>query len=457
MKTITLRILALCLACVLLLLTCASCTGKTGKPLLTLEKDGISVSISVNVYQLMLTRMKGSLAFYGYTSPDGSTPDKAGFWEWLDKHDGTTLQTADEFYCDAVLDSCRSYLVALYLFEKEGLSLSAATLEQIETDLEELIRTDGNGSKTKLNALLATYGANYDILKEAYLIEAKADALREHLYGKNGSKLGTNIKDEYLEENYVHFRQILFTTYRYVYEKDANGDTVYYYSDEENKGRIFYDVHNGVIGYDENGAEIKDKNGDTVYYVKGSEQAHIAYNKTHGEPVPIPLKDGSGYEVENMTEEELAEVKTKAEELYNELQGTTQAVFEAVMEAESDDMAEVGEYEDGYYLPKNLNYAASGSSYAYLSQLVSAMEELEEGEITLVKSDFGYHIVRKYAHSDKAYDKEENKTWFSSFYSGLIEQLFMERCEEHANDISLDEALLATAPSMKEVGINYYY
>ena len=74
-------------------------------------------------------------------------------------------------------------------------------------------------------------------------------------------------------------------------------------------------------------------------------------------------------------------------------------------------------------------------------------------------SEIGLLIATEFfeEHDITIIDKEENKTWFSSFYSGLIEQLFMERCEEHANDISIDEALLATAPSMKEVGINYYY
>jgi hypothetical protein len=260
-----------------------------------------------------------------------------------------------------------------------------------------------------------------------------------------------------LNENYVHFRQVLLATYQYVYESDKNGDTIYYYAEGDNKGHIYYDVHNGEIGYDEDGKEIKDKKGDTVYFVKGTDYKKIAYNSTYGEPIPVPKKDGTGYEIKTLTEEEVQELEARANTLYEELRGTTQMVFEAVMEEESDDMAEVGEYEDGYYLQKNIDYAASGKDYEYLAQIVDALEDAEIGEVVLVKSSFGFHIVRKYAHSTKAYDMEENKDWFSTFYSGLTEQLFMDECEKHNAYIEVVEKVLAATPSMKDVGINYYY
>ena len=176
--------------------------------MLTLEKDGIKVSLSVNVYELLLTRLKGSLSFNGETV-NGMTVNQSGFWEYSDKFNGTDLQTIDEYYRDNILQNCKIYLAALYLFEKEGLKLSATVEDEIEDKLDELVRTDGNGSKAKLNQVLSTYGVNYDILKEFYTVEAKLDTLKDHLYGANAEKLGNTVKDQYLEENYVHFRQIL--------------------------------------------------------------------------------------------------------------------------------------------------------------------------------------------------------------------------------------------------------
>jgi hypothetical protein len=88
-----------------------------------------------------------------------------------------------------------------------------------------MIDNDANGSKTAFNAILAEYGANYEILREAYIIEAKIAYLREELFGKNGSKIGANIIDDYYKENYVRFQHIFrYTGSRPVIE---NGDFVY--------------------------------------------------------------------------------------------------------------------------------------------------------------------------------------------------------------------------------------
>ena len=455
MKKRILRVLALLMACLLSLLATVSCANKHGKPLLTLEKDGISVSISVNVYQFMMTRMKGSLAVYGYTA-NGVSATADAFWDYKDTFKGDNLQTIDEYYRDCILDNCKTYLVALYLFEKEGLSLSASAEEKIEEKLFELLRTDGNGSKTKLNTVLSAYGVNYDILKEIYTIEAKVQAVQEHLYGKNASKLGENVKDQFLNENYVHFRQIFLASYRYVYEKDANGDTIYYYTDAANKSHIYYDVHNGVKD-ERTGTAVKDKNGDDVYYVNDGQYKSIAYDAIHGEPAYVPTKDGKDYETQNLTAEELKKLEEEANGLYAELQGTNAATFEAVMEERSDDMATVGEYNDGYYLQKDLDYTASGEKFMYLDKIVTALADMEDGEIALISSNFGYHIIRKYPHSPKAYEAEENKTWFEDFSTNLITKLFLNECQSHYSDIALQDKVFATAPTMKAVKPNYYY
>ena len=107
----------------------------------------------------------------------------ADFWNsWI----GTPAKTMDEHYRENILESCKVSLIALYLFEKEGLSLSDAEEENVDALLEELIKTDGDGSKTKLNSVLAAYGVNYNILKDVYTMEAKIQKLQLHLYGEDG-------------------------------------------------------------------------------------------------------------------------------------------------------------------------------------------------------------------------------------------------------------------------------
>ena len=82
---------------------------------------------------------------------------------------------------------------------------------------------------------------------------------------------------------------------------------------------------------------------------------------------------------------------------------------------------------------------------------------MQEGEVTMVKSKFGYHIVKKYAHTEKAYENEANEAWFENFNTRLIDELFLEECRALYADIKIDEAILAKAPSMKEVAPNYNY
>ena len=450
-----LRAVALVLSCVLLLFA-VSCSGGKGKTLLSLKKDGVNVSISVNVYQLMLTRMKGSLGFYGYTA-NGLTSDSEAFWSYQDKFNGTDLQTIDEYYRDCILDNCRTYLAALYLFEKEGLSLSAADEEEIDKMMDEILHTDGDDSKTKLNAVLAAYGVNYDILKEVYTIEKKVAAVQKHLYGENASAVGDIVKAEFLEENYVHFRQIFLAAYSYAYETDDNDDVIYYYTTGANKDHICYDTDNGVTGTKEDGSVIKDKNGDTVYFVKDSEQKKIAYNTSLGEPAYVMNEDGSDYKTTPKTEDELKALDTRAKTLYNQMKGATAAEFEAAIPKESDDTSDKSKYSDGYYLQKKVDYTASGANYDYLDQIVTELETMQDGEVSMVKSTSGYHIIKKYAHTEKAYEKEANEAWFETFYEDLIESLFLDECQKLYADIKVNEKVLANAPTMKEVKMNYIY
>ena len=153
MKKITLRITTLLLA-LLMLFSCVACQNKLGKPLMTLNKDGIKVSLSVNLYELMLSRMKGVLYQSG-TTHQGIDVSSPLFWEFQDTFDGTNFETIDQFYCNVVLENCRTYLSILYLFEKHVGKLSDADQEALDEIMDELLATDGDGSMTKLNAVLA--------------------------------------------------------------------------------------------------------------------------------------------------------------------------------------------------------------------------------------------------------------------------------------------------------------
>ena len=194
-----------------MLLTTVSCSGK-GQTLLSLEKDGIKVSLSINAFELLMARQKATLSEIQNVGNDS-------FW---DTYTGSPAKTMDDFYRDNILENCKTYLVILYLFEKEGLSLSDAELQNVEDTMEEFIKTDGDGSKTKLNAVLAEYGVNYNILKDVYIMMAKIEAYQNHL----ASRIGDDIKTTYMTTNYVHFNQIYLPFQKFVYETNENGEQV---------------------------------------------------------------------------------------------------------------------------------------------------------------------------------------------------------------------------------------
>lgn len=453
MKHIILRSVTLALILILCLLSLPACSG-LGDDLMTLDKDGIKVSFSVNQYELLLSRSKGTLCAAKVTQ-NGVTAAYDAFWDYKDKFDGETFQTYAEYYEAGILNTCKMHLVSKYLFEKNGLALTEAQKEKIETVMEELVRTDGGGSETKLNAVLSEYGVNYDILADFYQSELMMQAVKDHLYGENASKVGDNVKHEYMNAHYVRFRQIFLTSQPFVYVTDDNGDVIYYQTEEGNTNRILYDSGNGVAKELEDGTFEKDQNGDTIYYIKNSNYSEIAYN-TKGEPHHVLNKDGS-YQTREMTVAELQALETRANTLLETVKNTTALEFENWLAKESDGDTDVSEYNQGVYLRTDLDYSLMGEDNAYLSKIVAALNEMKTGDVRMIPSPSGYHIIRKYDNMEKAYSNAANEAYFSDFAKNLITTLYAQECQKYMGDIKIDEAVLADAPSIKEVGINYYF
>ena len=176
MKLLLKRILLLTIACMLIALCFTGCSSR-GKKLM--ELDG--TDIPVNLYMLLLSRMKGNLASsYAF----GATALSDSFWDTV--IDPATGQTYDDYYTNAVLENAKTYLAAMYLFDELGLKLPKETVAEIDEEMDRLVESDGKGSKNTLNTILSEYGANYKILREAYIMEAKIVYLNDYLFGADG-------------------------------------------------------------------------------------------------------------------------------------------------------------------------------------------------------------------------------------------------------------------------------
>ena len=425
----TIKIIAFLLCLVICVPLFASCEAKT---LITYEDK----TLSVNVYEFLLSRMKGTLAYYGYEV------DRSSFWKTVvSLEEGTTY---NDYFRATIMQQAVYYVIADKMFDENDLTLTAEHEKKIDDLMDAYVKKAG--SKSKLNEELKEYGVNYDILREVLCLEAKIELLKEHLYGKTGEKIDYAIKDEYFNENYVAFKQIFIATYEYVTDKDRFGDIVYY-TDDKHKA-IAYDKENGKTEINEYGKTVKDIFGNDEYF---TDDGKIAYDKKNGVMGYVTNKDGDKV-IEELSEDKKSELYLKAKEYASACDGKT-ALFEEYAEkySESDSNDLV------YLYASNGYYAAQNDAVAYFDDMAELLKTLDAGECTVYKSAYGYHVIARYENEDKAYADTKNKDTFADFIDSLITLLFETECSKRENKVSIDNSVFEEAPDMIDVGTNTLY
>jgi len=273
-------------------------------------------------------------------------------------------------------------------------------------------------------------------MRQQYTNKLKISAVQNYLY----SLLGSNIKEEYMNENYVHFNQIFLAAYHYVYETDDNGDVIYC----DDAGNVLYKK----TQY----SEVR--NGITVYFTDSAKE-RISYDTENGTPSPKINAEGTGYDTTPMTEEELEALEHRARLLATQLASSSKESFEAAILKETDDKTAARTYTDGYYLNKSVDYGADyGNAY---SLLLDELEGMKTGEVKAIMTENGYHIVMKLDNTKGAYEKKENSAWFEDFDSSLALENYREECDPYLSMIQTDEAVLEKARDMIGVPVNHFY
>ena len=432
MKKILKKLAALVLVSVMVALCFTGCSGGGKK---AMELDG--ESLSVNMIQLFLSRMKGTLASsYAY----GESALADSFWDTVVSSDGTTY---NDLYTSEVIEDAKTYLAALYAFEQEGLELPKSTVDEIDEEIERMIEDDADGSKNTFNSMLKSYGVNHKMLREAYLMEAKIAMLNDHLF----ASLDKSIIEEYYQANYVRFKQVFIYTYDLVYYTDENGDDVYY--DSTDSKRIAYD-ESKPKKYGSDGKVITDKNGDAI---RVTDDGRIAYDKQNGKRSPV--LDENGYQLHrDYTKEELIAASDRAQLILEESEKKNYTLFDRLVDDYGEDEGMV-QYPNGYYMTKNSEYD--------VKKVLDAVFEMEVGEVKRVDSEYGIHIVMKYELDKGAYDNKENADFFVNNTSGkyvfeqeLKNQLLSKYLEKYIGMIVIDSKALEGV-DIKSVGANFYY
>ena len=404
MKTTVIRRLLSALLCLALLVGALGLTACSEKSPVLLELDG--QEITANQYQFLLSRVKGSLHYTGYNV------ESDNFWNMIIDDQNTTY---DDFFRNAVLEDARRYLAAMIIFEEKGLVLPQAYLDRIDENMADYLRDAG--SKSSFNAMLSAYGVNMDMLREIYVMEAKYEYLQKVIYGTDGELLAAETRMAYLNEHAVCFKQVLIRAFDYVYEKDNNGDEIYYLPSENNArvNNIAYDKEKGVRAY------TYDKNGNAV---------------TTRYPA-----------------DKLAEHKDTAEELMAAVDKGDYAAFESILE----------EYqlndEDVYVTDGALCflYTTGDNSYDYLNDIADALAKVEEGEMQIVNSEYGYNVVMKYPIPSDAITNKAYEDWFADLTERIIAKQFHTMCKPYMERVKVDDKVFATLPSMKEIATNTAY
>ncbi len=431
------KIISFLLVCVMLVsaLSLASCGGKR-----VMEIEDKKISVSVYEVEFFMTRMKGLLQSYGYNV------SSSAWWGTIMNSQGLTV---DEYYKTQTLKDVSQYMIAQYLFDKEGLEISKDEKKQIDDAIDVLI--EFAGSKNALNSILSEYGVNISILRDIYIGELKMDKVKEHFFGADGLKAedGDTRKQEFLEKNYACYKQVFLASYYYETETDKNGDTIYFTDEKANK--IAYDTKNGVTRtdvYDSSRLET-DKFGDVVYYTDDSAKK-ISYDTT-GYP-KYKLDDKGNKIAHYHTSEKIDEIGKLAEELA--AGNKTPEEFEQMI-------AKYSEGEEGnkkmYLRAESGYYGAQGEHYGYLDEIAESVFEMQLGECRVVDSGAGFHIIYKAEHDEAAYSDEKYKDIFAGFDSEFVSMLYEELCADYEGLISIDDKALESLPDMKDVAANLLY
>ena len=420
------KIIALLLAAMMLIIALTACSPKLGKPMASLGDS----EITVNMYMLYLSRAKGGLTFVENDAYFDS------FWDMIVDKDGSTY---NDLYCTLVLDNVKTILAAAHVFDELNLKLSSAVVEEIDTEMKDLVEYIGEGSKTALNGILSEFGANYDILREVYILEAKAQAVKDELFGVDAAKVSDLLKQNFMEENYARFKQVFLYTVMPQEELDKDGNIAYF--DPDTKEYIYVQDGTTTAKKDANGEYVTDK-FDNIVYVDAD--GKIAYDKEKGLTARVYDKDGEVV-TRKATDEELAEIRAKAKRIEGLVERGDD--FDTLVMDYSEAVGK-NEYTNGYYLTEGDDYE--------IAEVKKALFEMKDGEVRTVYSDYGIHIVKRYELDDGAFSNPTNADFFKTFNSAVVEYLFLLRMEEYYDEITIDESAIKGI-DMKSVGANIYY
>lgn len=443
MKKIMIRMIVSILILTLVGVGFVGCSSQ-GKTLMVLKQDGIQVKLSVNVFQLYLSRLKGKMA----TADDpGLSALSDSYWDAWVSQDGTTRK---DQYTDYILEEAKTYLAALYLFEKYDLKLPDSTIDAVDEELEELMEYRANGSKAEFNSQLAEFGVNYKILREAMLISEKISYLKNYLFGENGSLIAENLVDDYYQQTYRRFKVITLYTSEYVYYTDSDGNDIYY--TDQTYQKIAYDT-SAERKVDVNGVAVTDSNGDQVYVRKDENgDTLVAYDTKNG--IRRNQTDDQGKAIVRSYDTSSTEYKQIIDQVELIKKQVTEGDFDGfdALITKYNQSTDMETYTGGYYVTESSNFDSA--------EVIEKLFQMDVGKMDTGTSAYGIHIFMRYDLEENGYEKSQNEAFFVDINTGnnlmmqnLKNQLLADHLSTLTGSVVVDTDVLAEA-DIKRLGAN---
>lgn len=244
---------------------CISCSGTNA---VIRYKD---TTISENMYSYWLSTLKANFV---YTYGGGN--DSEELWN---RKVGDTDLTYEEYAENEILRTIKYFAIASELFKEYGLKIDSATVNLIDSDIDE--KEEYYGGRAQLNSALATYGINVDMLREICIVEEKWHSVYDYLYGKGGSEeLSDADIENYYKNTYSRVKIIAVYTEEkvltdsdgmYVTNSDGSIKTVALTEEERNeKRRKIADIEEKLRSGDEFETVMTSYSEvDSSYYTNG--------------------------------------------------------------------------------------------------------------------------------------------------------------------------------------------
>ena len=321
-------------------------------------------------------------------------------------------------YREGFEQSLMSLLYAQSLFDELGLELTDEEISYINATATAVVAYYGNYSVKQFNKLAKQYGFDDEAMRNVYEMQYKENKVREHILGKNDSKIQESDRDSYYRYAYLRYQTLIINTV-YKLHTDSSGEVKFVLLDEyekEERERLVLELRELLVN----------KNMDFDYILL-KEDKNLSYMELWEKYSDDKFYPSGLYETSN----------PDAEQLNNS------NVLSAAYQSKAGEVKVV----------TAKRYFEGDSS-------------LENEDVTIKPGDYfeyGSIFVMRLDLDDGAYNRRESEIFFGeSFEAGVSNYTFYQALSKHQEslpykvDIST-KVLNYTFASVKANELDYYY